>query len=253
MIEAMAGDGLQVTGTGTGKQVLKVLGKASIDCTMIGQGLADMVPTDLVREIVQTESIDHAFIVIHAAARRDGTAKSGEGQEIAELLWLKRVQSAEAVLEATQLCLHQAMKEMPPGHRRPRASLKALVPALTGRKVLLVDDDIRNIFALTSALEQQGMLVLNAESSPNGIAMLKANPDVDVILMDMMMPEQDGYQSIRIIRGMEKFRNVPIIGVSAKAMNGDREKCMEAGATDYIAKPVNVEQLLSVMRMWLDD
>jgi CheY-like chemotaxis protein len=253
MVEAMSGDGLQVTGTGTGKQVLKVLGKVSIDCTLIGQSLADIAPNDLVREIVQTESIDHAFIVIHTAARRKGTPGGGEGQELAELLWLKRVQSEEAVLEATQVCLHQAMKEMPPGHRRPRPSLRELVPALTGRKVLVVDDDIRNIFALTSALEQLGMLVLNAESSPNGIAMLKANPDVDVILMDMMMPGQDGYQTIRIIRGMEQFRNVPIIGVSAKAMNGDREKCMEAGATDYIAKPVNVEQLLSVMRMWLDE
>jgi CheY-like chemotaxis protein len=252
LVEAMSGDGRQVTGTGTGKQVLKVLGKLSIDCTLIGQSLADMAPNDLVREIVQTESIDHAFIVIHTAARREGSARGGEGQELAELLWLKRVQSEEAVLEANQVSLHQAMKEMPPGHRRPRPILRELVPALTGRKVLVVDDDIRNIFALTSALEQLGMLVLNAESSPNGIAMLKANPDVDVILMDMMMPEQDGYQTIRIIRGMEQFRNVPIIGVSAKAMNGDREKCMEAGATDYIAKPVNVEQLLSVMRMWLD-
>ncbi len=252
MVEAMSGDGLQVTGTGTGKQVLKVLGKAGIDCTMIGHSLADMAPTDLVREVVQTESIDHAFIVVHAAAGRDGATQGGAGQELAELLWLKRVQSAEAVLDATQLSLHQAMKEMPRGHRRPSPILRELVPALTGRKVLVVDDDIRNIFALTSALEQQGMLVSNAESSPDGIAMLKANPDVDVILMDMMMPEQDGYQTIRIIRGMEQFKNVPIIGVSAKAMNGDREKCMEAGATDYIAKPVNVEQLLSVMRMWLD-
>jgi signal transduction histidine kinase/CheY-like chemotaxis protein len=253
MVEAMSADGLQVTGTGTGKQVLKVLGKAGIDCTLIGHSLADMAPTDLVREIVQTESIDHAFIVIHTAVGGDGTNQSGEGRDLGELLWLKRVQSTEAVLEAMQLCLHQAMKEMPPGHRRPSSSLRELVPALTGSKVLVVDDDIRNIFALTSALEQQGMLVLNAESSVNGIAMLKTNPDVDVILMDMMMPGQDGYQAIRAIRGMEQFRKVPIIGVSAKAMYGDREKCMEAGATDYIAKPVNVEQLLSVMRMWLGD
>ncbi len=252
MVAAMTSDGLKVTGVGTGKQVLKVLRKASIDCTVIGQSLADMSPTDLVREIAQTESTEQAFIVIRSASGRDDAADHGKSQELADLMWLKQVPSAEAVLEATRLSLQQAMKEMPPGHRRPHSSPRELAPALTGRKVLVVDDDIRNIFALTSALEQEGMLVSNAESSVNGIAMLESNPDFDVILMDMMMPEQDGYQTIRIIRAMQQFRNIPIIGVSAKAMTGDREKCMEAGATDYIAKPVNVEQLLSVMRMWLE-
>ncbi|HWH47505.1 MAG TPA: ATP-binding protein, partial [Burkholderiales bacterium] len=127
----------------------------------------------------------------------------------------------------------------------------SLVPELAGRKVLLVDDDIRNIFALTSALEQQGMIVMNAENGLDGIETLKNNPEIDIILMDMMMPELDGYDTIRIVRGVECFREVPIIGVSAKAMKGDREKCIEAGASDYIAKPVNVDQLLSVMKAWL--
>jgi CheY-like chemotaxis protein len=125
------------------------------------------------------------------------------------------------------------------------------MPDLSGRKVLVIDDDIRNIFALTSALEQQGMIVINAENGVDGIETLKKNPDIDIILMDLMMPELDGYDTIRVMRGLEHFRGVPIIGVTAKAMKGDREKCIEAGASDYVTKPVNMEHLLSVIRVWL--
>jgi len=139
-----------------------------------------------------------------------------------------------------------------------RADRVALLPYseparvdLSGRRVLVVDDDIRNVFALTSALEQQGMIVLNAENGLDGIEILKNNPDVDIILVDLMMPELDGYDTIRVIRSLEGLKGVPILGVTAKAMKGDREKCIEAGASDYIAKPVNVEQLLSLMRAWL--
>jgi len=114
-----------------------------------------------------------------------------------------------------------------------------------------VDDDIRNIFALTSVLEQQGVIVLNAENGKDGIEVLKNTPDIDVVLMDIMMPELDGYDTIRIIRGLEEFGSLPIIAVTAKAMKGDREKCIEAGASDYISKPVNIEQLLSLLRVGL--
>ena len=126
-----------------------------------------------------------------------------------------------------------------------------MMPELAGRKVLLVDDDIRNIFALTTVLEEQGMKVMNAENGLNGIETLKNNPEIELILMDMMMPGLDGYDTIRAMRGLECFRGVPIIGVSAKAMKGDREKCIEAGASDYISKPVNVDHLISLIRTWL--
>ena len=126
-----------------------------------------------------------------------------------------------------------------------------VLPELAGRKVLLVDDDIRNIFALTNALEAQGMIVLNAENGLDGIEMLKNNPQIDIVLMDMMMPELDGYDTIRVMRGLKRFSSVPIIGVSAKAMKGDREKCIEAGASDYMSKPVQIDHLLSLIRGWL--
>jgi two-component system chemotaxis sensor kinase CheA len=115
----------------------------------------------------------------------------------------------------------------------------------------VVDDDIRNIYALTGALEQHGMIVINAENGKDGIEMLKKHPDTDVVLMDIMMPELDGYDTMRVIRGLDQFRDLPIIAITAKAMKDDRKKCIEAGASDYIAKPVNLEQLLSLFRVWL--
>src|SRR5262249_49500143 len=122
---------------------------------------------------------------------------------------------------------------------------------LVDKSVLIVDDDIRNIFALSSALEPHRMKTLSAETGRDAIAMLKAHPHIDVVLMDIMMPEMDGYETIRAIRQMPQFRNLPIIAVTAKAMKGDREKCIEAGAWDYLSKPVDIEQMLAVLRAWL--
>jgi CheY-like chemotaxis protein len=124
-------------------------------------------------------------------------------------------------------------------------------PTLAGRTVLIVDDDVRNIFALATFLERSEMKVVYAESGRDGIARLQDTAGIDVMLMDVMMPEMDGYETMRAIRGMPRFRQLPIIAVTAKAMKGDREKCIEAGASDYIAKPVDMEQLLSLLRVWL--
>jgi CheY-like chemotaxis protein len=122
---------------------------------------------------------------------------------------------------------------------------------LAGKQVLIVDDDVRNIFALTSVLERYQMQILYAENGKDGIEVLQNNPSVDVILMDVMMPEMDGYETMRAIRKMRKFKSLPMIALTAKAMKGDREKCIEAGASDYITKPVDTEQLLSLLRVWL--
>jgi len=250
LVEALAADQLQVTTASSGKQALELLDGAEIDCMMIGQSLTDMAPIELVRHLVQTGHVGQVPIAIHTAENDNASAQEGIG-ELAELLVLKRVPSAQAVLDETTLFLRNAIRDIPARQQRPPSSIGKAMPELAGRKVLLVDDDIRNIFALTSALEQQGMIVMNAENGVDGIEMLKNNPEIDVVLMDMMMPELDGYDTIRVMRGLERFRGVPIIGVSAKAMKGDREKCIEAGASDYISKPVNVDQLLSLIRSWL--
>ncbi len=251
IIDAIASDTGHAIGVGTASQALKTLNKTGVDCTIIGQNLTDL--TGFVRDVVQLDSLKQIFLVMQSTSEGVASAAGAGLRELAEILWLKRVPSADAVLHETAHCLQRAIQQMPPGHRRPVASMRQTVPALSGRKVLVVDDDIRNIFALTGALEQQGMFVLNAESGRAGIELLQANPDIDVVLMDIMMPEQDGYQTISAIRQIESLSAIPIIGVTAKAMTGDREKCIEAGATDYISKPINMEMLLSLMRMWIAD
>ncbi len=164
---------------------------------------------------------------------------------------LKPAPTHEALIEAATLFLRQAINGNPV-EKRVLPGSRPAEPALANRKVLIVDDDVRNVFALTGALEQYGMQVMNAENGKEGIELLKNMPDIEVVLMDIMMPDLDGFDTIRIIRGYERFRELPIIAVTAKAMKGDREKCIEAGASDYIAKPVNVEQLASLMRVWLN-
>ncbi|HEV8646260.1 MAG TPA: response regulator, partial [Burkholderiales bacterium] len=249
--KAIAKDHLQVTTANSGKEALELLLKgAGIDCLVIGPGLPDMAPVDLVRQLVQTERADQVSIIIYTAEDPGGAGRGGI-DEVAEPLVLKRVPFPEAVVKETVMFIGHSIKDLPPRQRPSLSSLGAGMPDLSGRKVLVIDDDIRNIFALTSALEQQGMIVINAENGVDGIETLKKNPDIDIILMDLMMPELDGYDTIRVMRGLEHFRGVPIIGVTAKAMKGDREKCIEAGASDYVTKPVNMEHLLSVIRVWL--
>jgi CheY-like chemotaxis protein len=190
----------------------------------------------------------------HGRELPDGTGIDGlmTGQGVADRSHAEKIRglAQPALSEPTQF-LQNVIRDVPNVWQRPPSGSGKFVPELAGRKVLLVDDDIRNIFALSSVLELQGMTVLNAENGVDGIEMLKNNPQIDIVLMDMMMPDLDGYATIRAMRGVERYRNVPIIGVSAKAMKGDREKCIEAGASDYISKPVNVDHLLSLMREWL--
>ena len=158
---------------------------------------------------------------------------------------------SRALVALPFLLLVACAADLPQKTREALSRRSKAVRDLDGKKALIVDDDIRNIFALASALEQHGMNVLTAESGKDGIELLKNNSDVDVVLIDIMMPELDGYDTIRIMRQLERFKDLPIIAITAKAMQGDREKCIEAGATDYLAKPVNTEQLMSLLRVWL--
>ncbi|HEX9192922.1 MAG TPA: response regulator, partial [Burkholderiales bacterium] len=248
--EALSGEGVQITGLRAGKQALNALRESQFDCTVLGPTLSDMTAIDLIKKVVQSETASEMPFVIYEA---DGLNASEQGKlkKLAEVVVLKNARTLETVLEETTLFLHQTVNDLPTNQRRLLAAVHKATPELAGRKVLIVDDDIRNIFALTGALEQHGMTVLNAENGKDGIETLKNNPDVDLVLMDIMMPELDGYDTIRIVRGLAEFRSLPIIAVTAKAMMGDREKCLEAGASDYISKPVNIEQLLSLLRVRL--
>jgi CheY-like chemotaxis protein len=147
--------------------------------------------------------------------------------------------------------LHRVQANLPKPKRQILEDLHQVDSVLVNKKILIVDDDVRNIFALTSLLERQQIEVLYAENGREGIEMLQAHPDINLVLMDIMMPEMDGYETTRAIRQISEFQALPIIALTAKAMQGDREKCIEAGASDYITKPVDPEQLLSLLRVWL--
>jgi CheY-like chemotaxis protein len=164
---------------------------------------------------------------------------------------VKEVHRRERLLDQAALFLHLPLERLSESQRQVISDLHDGDKTLSGRKVLIVDDDIRNIFALTSILEQHQVVTLAAENGRDAITILERTPGVDVVLMDVMMPDMDGLDTTRAIRQIHPFRDLPIIAVTAKAMKGDREKCIEAGAWDYLAKPVDPEELLSMLRAWL--
>ena len=170
---------------------------------------------------------------------------------MAKSLVLKIVQSPERLFDDIALFLHRVVADLPDSKQRMLERLHGSAEVLRGRKVLVVDDDARNIFALTTILENQDMQVLRATDGRQAIDRIEKTPDLSIVLMDIMMPEMDGYETTRAIRQDPRFRTLPILALTAKAMKGDREKCIQAGASDYIAKPVNTDQLLSLLRMWL--
>jgi CheY-like chemotaxis protein len=170
---------------------------------------------------------------------------------LARSVVVKGVESPERLLDETSLFLHQVIADLPGEKQEMLARLHQSDEDLVGKSVLVVDDDIRNIFALSSVLERRGMKVLTASTGNEATALLEGTSDVSIVLMDIMMPAMDGYQTMQQIREKPAFRRLPIVALTAKAMKGDREKCFEAGASDYLAKPVNTDQLLSALRMWL--
>lgn len=253
IVRALAADGLHVVGAATGKQALKILGKPGVDGVIIGRQLTGMRPLELVRQLFQRAGVEPMAVVIQRESEPAMDAGRTEASEIADILVLRRVASPAAALELIALCLNESVSDMPLRHVRPLWSGERAATPLANAKVLIVDDEIRDVFALTSALELHGVHVLSAPGGRDALELLKRNPDTEMILIDMMMPDPDGYQTIGLIRGLAEFRDLPIIGISAGAMKGDREKCLAAGASDYVTKPVDLEQLLAVMRLWRAD
>jgi CheY-like chemotaxis protein len=176
-------------------------------------------------------------------------AEEAEFTRLARVSVLKLAQTHERLLDESVLLLHRAEADLSPEQCRILGKLRETDVTLVGKKVLVIDDDVRNIFALTSLLEDHHLKVLHAENGRAGIELLRITSDVDLVLMDIMMPEMDGYETMRAIRQEPQFRSLPIVALTAKAMKGDRAKCIEAGASDYITKPVDLEQLFSVLRV----
>jgi CheY-like chemotaxis protein len=189
-------------------------------------------------------------VIVYAEQAAEGDGDPGL-QLLARAVNLRQVRSPERLLDQTTLFLHCALSSLSEPKRQVLENLHKTDKVLAGKKVLIVDDDIRNIFALTSILERQNMVIVSAETGREAIRLVQEQPGIDIVLMDIMMPDMDGFDTMRAIRQLPPFKNLPIIAVTAKAMKGDREKCIEAGAWDYLSKPVDAEQMLSVLRIWL--
>jgi hypothetical protein len=250
-IAELIGDGdVETTAVTTGADALQALQRESFDCMVLDLGLPDMTGFQLITRVKGEIGLRKLPTIIYTGKQLT-KREEAELRRMAESVVIKDAQSPERLLDETALFLHRVTSRLPESKRRMLEQLHRTDPTLTGRTALVVDDDVRNIFALTTFLERSEMKVIYAESGQEGIARLEETPEVNVVLMDVMMPEMDGYETMKAIREMPRFRNLPIIAVTAKAMKGDREKCIEAGASDYIAKPVDMDQLLSLLRVWL--
>jgi HAMP domain-containing protein/CheY-like chemotaxis protein/signal transduction histidine kinase len=243
-------DDITIEAVSTGREALEALRGKTFDCCVVDLRLPDMNGFELLERVQAEPSLREVPVVVFTG--KELTEQEEERlRSVAKSIVLKDVQSPERLFDETALFLHRVMADLPEEKRRMIERLHGSTEALRGRKVLVVDDDARNIFALTSVLEGQEMEVLSATNGRQAIELIKATPALSVVLMDIMMPEMDGYETMREIRKDANFVTLPILALTAKAMKGDREKCLEAGASDYIAKPVNTDQLLALLRVWL--
>ena len=249
--ELIGGEGdVEIVAASSGEEALAMLQERHFDCMVLDLGLPDMNGFEFIDRMKNELNIHDVPIVVYTG--RELTRKEEtELKRMAEAIIIKDVRSPDRLLDETALFLHRVEANLPEHKRQLLEQLHESDPVLAGKKALIVDDDMRNIYALTSLLERHKMQVLYAESGAEGIEVLRKTPDIDVVLMDVMMPEMDGYEAMRRIRGMDEFKNLPMIALTAKAMKGDREKCMEAGASDYITKPIDAQQLVSLLRVWL--
>jgi len=248
--ELLGHDDIEILTAGTGAEALRVLRRDACDCIVLDLRLPDMSGFEVLEELRGDAKLSDVPVVVFTG-RELSAEEDAELHTMARSIVVKGVESPERLLDETALFLHRVVTELPPEKQRMLERLNSSDEDLVGRTALLIDDDARNIFALSSVLERRGMRVLTATTGREAIALVDSTPDLAIVLMDIMMPEMDGYQTMRAIRQKPDFRRLPIIALTAKAMKGDREKCMEAGASDYLAKPVNTEQLLSALRMWL--
>jgi CheY-like chemotaxis protein len=250
MIATVGAPDLDPIGVATAGEALAVLKQQYLDGIVVHLRLDGIAPMALVEEI-QSHAGPYAPPILLMCDRPLTTDEELELARLGRAGIVRTVQTRERLLDESVLLLHRAETDLAPDQRRILEQLRETDVTLFGKKVLVVDDDVRNIFALTSLLEDHNLKVAHAENGRAGIELLKKTPDVDLVLMDIMMPEMDGYETMKAIREVPEFRSLPIVALTAKAMKGDRAKCIEAGASDYITKPVDLEQLFSVLRVWI--
>ena len=283
IVERLGNSNLIATAVATAQEALTALRVNQFDCIVVDLKLPDMSGFELIQRIREELKLWQLPIIVYTGKELTATEDSVL-KRLADNVIVKGDQSIESLLAKTANFLNQVQTSLPMESRGstassqeaasltlrelgenflegassaseaplPFPSLQEVSAVLTGKKVLIVDDDVRNVFALTSMLERYQMQVIYAENGSDGIKTVQNTPDIQIVLMDVMMPEMDGYETMRAIRNIEQFKSLPMIALTAKAMKGDREKCIEAGASDYITKPVDTEQLLSLLCFWLD-
>jgi HAMP domain-containing protein/signal transduction histidine kinase/CheY-like chemotaxis protein len=243
-------DDVEITAVGSSEEALAKLDETHFDCVVLDLKLPQKTGFALLEQVKKDARFHDVPIIIYTGkelTRREETTLKRYAQSII----VKDASSPERLLAETSLFLHRVEARLPASKRRMLEQLHSAEAVFEGKRVLIVDDDVRNVFALTSVLESYGMEVVYAENGKEALELLKNDPRVDLVLMDIMMPELDGYETMKAIRGQEGFAELPIIALTAKAMKGDREKSIDAGASDYVTKPVVTDQLLSLMRVWL--
>ncbi|MDZ4754421.1 MAG: HAMP domain-containing protein [Phycisphaerae bacterium] len=248
--ELLGTEDIDIEFASTGREALGALRKEMHDCVVLDLRLPDMTGFEVLDEM-RGDDVLRDIPVIVFTGKALSPDEDAQLHTLARSVVVKGVESPERLFDETSLFLHRVIADLPPAKQQMLDRLHRSDDHLVGKRVLVVDDDVRNIFALSSVLERRGMEVLTASTGREAIEKLEATSDVAIVLMDIMMPEMDGYETMRAIRAATDFARLPIVALTAKAMKGDREKCLEAGASDYLAKPVNTEQLLSVLRMWL--
>ena len=248
--ELLGHDDLDIVVADSGAAALAALSEQPCDCVVLDLRLPDMSGFDVLERISQNGALSEVPVVVFTG-RELSLEEDAQLHTLARSVVVKGVESPERLLDETSLFLHRVFSDLPNEKQRMLERLHRSDEDLVGKSVLVVDDDVRNIFALSSVLERRGMKVLTASTGSEATSLLERTPGVSIVLMDIMMPEMDGYQTMHKIRENPELRRLPIVALTAKAMKGDREKCFEAGASDYLAKPVNTEQLLSALRMWL--
>ena len=231
---------------------VQALQSEQVDCVILDMGIPDKQAYEALETVKQNPGMENLPVIIFTGKNLSKTEES-RIRQYADSIVIKTAHSFQRILDEVSLFLHlveeSGRKEKPSAYKR----LGALSEVLAGKKILVADDDVRNIFSLTKALELHNVAVVAAMDGREALNKLEENPDVNAVLMDIMMPEMDGYEAMQAIRKKPQYRNLPIIAITAKAMTGDREKCIRAGASDYISKPVDIDQLLSLLRVWLYD
>jgi CheY-like chemotaxis protein len=238
-----------VTAVCTGAEALRALEAGTFDCVIVDLGLPDIDGVALIEKIKQTPKHENVPVIVYTG-RELVPEEEATLRRLSESVIIKDTMSPERLIEETNYFINQVEARLPETKRPLNGSNGST--SLVGRKILITDDDTRNIFALRTALEEYHMRVFTAESGAEAIEALGEHEDIDVVLMDIMMPEMDGYETIRRIRANSQWRSLPIIALTAKAMKGDRESCLAAGASEYISKPVDIDQLIALVRVWLN-